>query len=791
MITFTLYAHARATAGEHITRTWEQWADALTEHDHRQSKDGPAIVLGLVDGPRKAAHVVSLHAIGADLDDMADDEIERVLSIAERYTHVAWTTHSHGAPGKGSRWRVLFPFAEPADPKDAKRLHLGLDALLGGGVLDPKTKDAGRLFYLPSVPADLEHLAISFDHDGPHLAPADLLAAVPAAPVVVERRTGLSPDLETLRQALSKLPRGHPLKPSIKAMLAGESFAPAGESHDRVLAITGLIAQKRDTLSDDDVGALFDRSIAAMQEAGSSITIEETITAYVGAVDRLVDWRDAAATERTQQAQQQQAGATGPYTDSDLQRIAAGAGCSPDDLADRWILQRDGRVYLLDEDGGYRGPYPRDDCQLAAARVLARAPVRLIEATETGPRRRAWLDITIDYGAALDSEVASFVASRTRYEQDTHTLHHAPCPLRPLAPQHDPQIAEWLDVVAGPSKLAALLDWLAVCPDLNRLLCALYLEGAPASGKTLLAVGLARLWTEASPTPLQEIVGSFSEHLLRCPLVLADEEIKTPFGSSTVTAQIRSMISQHTHTITRKHLKPLEAHGALRIVLAANHDGLLKSADVATEDDLRAIAERFLHIKIGEDATAYLRTLPAGTAAGWARDGIARHALALAQSRDVPDTGERFAVSGVVDEMHRTLAFGSRYNAQVCEWLVGYVNHPVPYDRTSKGLVFIEGGSLFVNTSALVSSWALYMKHIKDIPDTATIAAAIRTFAADGGRTYRRKVGDKTPSFRRVNTETLIAWAKRNGVGDVDTMRATLTANTPEPEPGKVVKLHG
>ena len=66
-----------------------------------------------------------------------------------------------------------------------------------------------------------------------------------------------------------------------------------------------------------------------------------------------------------------------------------------------------------------------------------------------------------------------------------NTLFLGCCIPADVEPQQDDRVAEWLDALAGP-KLDVLLDWLATAPNLRRPTAAIYLQGEPGTGKTML-----------------------------------------------------------------------------------------------------------------------------------------------------------------------------------------------------------------------------------------------------------------------------------------------------------------
>ena len=368
------------------------------------------------------------------------------------------------------------------------------------------------------------------------------------------------------------------------------------------------------------------------------------------------------------------------------------------------------------------------------------------------------------------------------YDADRKILYEAARPIRTdLVPTFDAQIDAWLRIFAGPN-YEKLCDWLACAPRLDRLLCALYFSGAPSAGKTIFAMGVAQLWAE-TPAKFDQVIGSsFNEELIRCPLILADEDFgQQRFNPRDLTGQIRSMISTVERTVTRKYMPPCALRGAVRLVIAANNDFLLSSRESLSGQDLEAIAQRFLYIRAGHDASEFFATLAPAERERFKTDGIARHALWLRDNREV-QPGRRFWVEGDITEMHRLVTITSDWTSRVCEWLVRYLMQPTPYANRGDGLIRVGQGKLLVNEQALIDGWRLYYPDTKVEPETAKIGAAMRAISGDARPSLRWN--GRRLRYREINIETLFAWSDAYGIGERSTMDSTLWQGAPPREPG-------
>jgi len=788
-LTFTLFRNATDTHGTPITLSWGEWQEQYFSHHEvrgqpsdandeialKKHKNGPALILG--DMPPGSSHanknVLSVHALGIDVDGQPADAVDRALKALESFEWCAWTTHRHGAASAHGlpKFRIVLPLVEPLDPKDHARAWLALNALVGG-INDPTTKNIGRLFYLPSS-FDVA-VAEVFHHPGRWLSFLEDLK--PEAEVV--RLPAQTAGLAKLRKQLRATPRDDELKDAIVALLAGKAFAEAPHRHATILALTFRLAILDQGLSAAEIEELFTPSLAVMRAADeTSPPMIDAVNAYTGAVKKIQDSEAQRKLDKRARILEEQAKATGQgrYTPDDLKRIASANGWAPEELGKRWIVQQGGSCWLLSETGDYVGPFSRYDVPVGLSQVLARAPVQLVEASRNGTKYRAAIDVVRENGTAAAAVYSDLTIRRTRFDPATKILHEAVCPVRNLTPAFDPEIDKWLKVMAGGS-YAKLVDWMACAPDLNKLLCAIYFAGAPSSGKTLFATGLAKIWTEGSPGSIERVLSAFNDEVVRCPLILADEEIPRSYHN-TATAVLRSMLSTVERTLARKYQPTSSLRGAVRLVLTSNSEALL-NAEISSSQDLEAIAQRFLYIDVPPKAAELLNELPRSQREAWAQEGIAKHALWLAANHNVAEPGKRFWVEGSVGDMTNRLLGDSKWNSLTIEWLVRYLMNPKMVD--SKGGWLIRrgehDGELLVNDQAVVDYWSLYLL-TREAPITSFIGSALRAISktprvkreaeireSDG--TYTKK----QLRYRVIEVEHLLNWAERFGLSDRDTL---------------------
>ena len=768
-LVFTLYQSAKVKKGEVEAMPWAEWVSLLGEVDIRpadperaeDTKDGPAVLFGEVKGIRRKENVVAVHALSADLDDTPQEGVDRLRGLVYGSAYLVHSTHKHGLPGRPlPRLRFVFPLARAVTPEEFPKVRAGFD-LLTCGLSDPAARDIARLNYLPSSwSAEVE--TVAEHHLGELLDPDDLIRRS-------EQVQEPTPETLKVRRLLKKLKT-----PEAANVLAGRPFAWSGERHSTILALTMhiAVAAKRTAPSEDVVAEVFQGSIKAMQRLDpNGPGLDEVLTAYRGAVEKSgkqIEEREAVAT-------QSQLRGSDPYSAEQLEQIREAVGVP--NLDHVWVLQKDTSYYLLDGDGTYRGPYTQSEARPAMAEVLCRAPVRLWEATRNGAKRRSVVEIVEDHGRVASEVIADLVIQSSQYDEQTNTIREAVRPIRmDIEPRFVPEVDQFLTVFGG-TQADKLKDWIACVPDCSKLLCALYLSGAPGTGKTSLAHGLARLWHEGPPTEFFRLLGDFNADLCNCPVVLADEHVPLYWKGGSVTKMIRSVISIDSRPLARKYLPTTTLNGAIRLILASNDDFLLKSTEAMGASDLEAVSERFLYLEAPVEARRFLEGIPSEQKERWISSQIAEHALWLFENREVK-RAKRFWVSGSISAFHRLLVQSSDINAQVNQWLVYYLMNPQPIDVKNDGLVRISDGRLLVNDQAVIDGWSTYFPNSKLEPTVGKIGAALR--AISGKERERLRFKGQRIRYRVIDLESLFAWSDASNIGDRETIEITLGTREPD-----------
>ncbi|MGI0054642.1 MAG: hypothetical protein ACREBZ_02830 [Thermoplasmata archaeon] len=218
--------------------TWGELRPRLLHFDVRDEKSGPAWspVQYTAGATRGNAGVETISLAVMDIDDGTDPEsIHRHLEELG-LEHIVHSTHS-SAPDH-PKYRAIVPLTAPCPAKKWPMVFPRLCTLLTDGHTDPATKDAARIFYLPSVKP--EGRTFAYSGHGRALAPDD-------TPPPAEAMSAPSPRVELGRDG--KLPHGRHQE-AIVSTAASLAARIAGVSEDGLIeAITGALTPLIDDLT--------------------------------------------------------------------------------------------------------------------------------------------------------------------------------------------------------------------------------------------------------------------------------------------------------------------------------------------------------------------------------------------------------------------------------------------------------------------------------------------------------------------------------------------------------------
>ncbi len=265
--------------------------------------------------------------------------------------------------------------------------------------------------------------------------------------------------------------------------------------------------------------------------------------------------------------------------------------------------------------------------------------------------RRAMPDLRTEWIQPAWELRASYTARAHRYLPETRTLELAALRWTERSAKRHAHIDRWLRALFGEAYPAAA-QWLASLFCLERPAPCLYLHGPKSVGKTLLACGLASIWSRGAPVEMSEAISNFNAATGSCPLIFTDEGFPERMSFDV----FRNMVTAHERRVNEKNRPQYDVIGCARLMIAANSDNLLRYQRTGslTRADIEAIADRLLVIKCLPEAA---ERLDFNTSAA-ARTEIAEHVAWLAETVALQPKGRMAAAPGGADTLLTTIVAG-------------------------------------------------------------------------------------------------------------------------------------
>jgi hypothetical protein len=602
--------------------------------------------------------------------------------------------------------------------------------------------------------------------------------------------------VDEVRAKMRRLSPNHRNKTAIEAVLAGESFAEPGKRDDAMQAVCSTIAWLCSSLSKtaEELSEILRPSLFVWaSEPGAEKTLEEELEKAVDKLERAIEERNQKQDEEAARIAVIRRFFRLESTGEEVDRQSL-----PNrELPSYSIIQYKNSFWAQSlgfQDGyrirpGFYGPFIQTELmvQLGSLWENGAPQFSLTYWGEEGEEKaKTVLRVTQEYATGAHDVLGHFALQESYFDPATRIFHEAICPIRPLMPEFDPRIDEWLRIMGG-RHAEQLLDWIAAVTQLDYQCCALYLAGPPDCGKSLLATGLARLWHVGGATPLARIMGDFNAEMFRCPLIGLDEGLPDRKFKS-ASSFLRSLVGSSTHTYNQKNIVTRKVVGAIRLLISANNDNVLKFGDEELSAlDLQAVVGRFLHLRVSDDAATWIEERNAGrkmTEAWVEGDGIPRHALWLREHRKL-NPGRRFLVEGETTMMHKALVTQGRWSGVVLEWLVRLVNNPDKIGIVYKSQheiprALVGNQKILVNTQAIVDCWNTYLTDRAEKLSTSAVGRVLNQLSDE----HKPKMGSNGERiyFHQIDPDLVFSWAEENQIGDLEAMHRNLTRQLDQQE---------
>lgn len=732
---------------------------------------------------------IGVHFGAFDFDDLHESDLPKITSGLEQsgIAHAVISSCSHNGRRKHPdsaykeprkegiyyRLRLLLPFTRMVLVSEWKPFWRAMQTQVFHGLADETCKAVTQRWYVPSYIEGTGVPPIYVSRPGAALDIDRFMESVKAPKTETARAAAAGKvdieisDLSRVARVLRASKKKRDLGEALSKVVAGDEYAPKGHRHGVTYKLVREVLDRHPAADPERLAALFGPSLAMMQPT------HITQDVIVGMCDHKP--ADGPKVDHTSRIAEAFNGARGePYAPEDVHEMAELLGARADELSRRWIIQRGDSYYILC-DGVYRC-YSGSDAANAALRDLAPAStagVDLYEMTQKGIRRKTIAELMEAYGTVASEVVVDLAAQRARYDPVTREFVEAPCPVRVTA-KYNAQVEQWLKLLVG-DRHEKLNDWLASVTRLEEPCAALYLEGPPGTGKSLLAYGVAQIFTSDRPSSLTEAMAAFNESIAHCPVVFADETIPADSRGRLKTAELREFIQARTRPLTRKYKPTATLRGSLRLIMAANNRSMLESGaggETMTQSDLEALVERFLHMPVRVEARAFIEQMPT---AKWMEDQvIARHVMWLVENWEVTRQG-RFLVSGDATELTESLTSGTGLRALVCQWIAAFLLAPAQFvNQYSKDrLVFADRGRLLVTARAIHEAWTMYLQDKSTPPTPMAISRALNGLAKDA---FVHDASGKTVRMREFDLRALAMWGRETNYIDEQMIKEALIA---------------
>lgn len=768
--------------------TWEEIEQLFKVHDNQFTQKTQVPMFSPCEfeegKPHSGITAIRVHFGVLDVDGATKADIDLIKDKLKDHAYIYYTSWSFSEDDAKykDQWRVrfLFPFSRAVEKHEWSKFWAKMNAFFEFKI-DQNCKNINRGYFYPAA-VDLRSHVIE-QQPGLELD-VDLLlySNLDTKPVKVPTIN----DLQALAAKLKRQKSEHKKEMAeiLKIGLKGKELAENGNRDNTYFKLAALLAKEYPKVESKDLAKLFDQSLkAATQEGCDKSTIENLAQKIDRAKTKLEEEREVAKKEQQNELASKIALSFGsdanrnyPYTKEELESFAQDANSTLDAFQKRWILQY-GKYYFLFHNGKYRPPITRDAMQVAAEIHLApaiSAGVDCYKQTDKGKVLKSEKELMSDYGTpALRYEI-NLLNDKDYFDDNTHTFIEAPCPMREIEPVFHQEINDWLEVMAGPEK-EKLLDWLSQVPNLEVPCAALYIGQNGGIGKSLLANGIARLWTTGGPTEFASVVGQWNDGLLSCPFVFADDYLP---DDPKLMGKIRKFIQDKEHKLHRKFHDEVKMKGCVRLFMAANNDTLLETKEHLTSHDVAAIMERIVYIPGQEAAVHHLNSLGGRNYVDqWIeKDMIAQHVVWLNQNRELKEIS-RFLISGKDSSFHKNLAIGQGLPSAIIHWLIGYLQNPNKLDVNRSHQIMVSEGELIFTSKALSDHWMVYETQTK-APPPARVSRALHRICRQE-KAYRRIPGHG----RRVNywvadKENLIAWGELNNYMSREEIEEALSRET-------------
>lgn len=470
-----------------------------------------------------------------------------------------------------------------------------------------------------------------------------------------------------------------------------------------------------------------------------------------------------------------------------------------DEVGERIIIDAGNEFFVWDEERlEYSTGYTHEKQLLGA---LQRHCPRLTWKYTDGDKPASSTIIHRDLATVADTIYYTYDPDQAGYDKTEYAFYKPICRVdRALTPRFDPDIDQWLRLMAG-SDYPRLARWLAAYPVLTRPLCALYFSGRASIGKQMLAMGLARIHSRISAfVPYAEMLSDFNELLKMSPLIYADEKVAQDSFNLNDSSVFRRLVGNNLFELNAKNRAKAYLIGYPRVLITANNADALGIREDLDAADLEAIRIRIGFIENHDDHVqqfleAYAEREGFHTSReatdSWVAGGrIAEHVLYLASQAQPEDWDSRYLVVGWESKLTRQLATNHGRTGTVAETIALAMQRP----GRAQDAVDWEAGKIFVHRQLLAEHWARIKQMDERPPNSDSLLKALKSLSED--TTARRSIYEGSSrrqlTYYEIDSEVIARLSEERGLASyAEVMAAAQAGKGNESEHETILEFQG
>jgi len=789
-LTFSRFSSAKGVLKANpITRSWDHWVRTLTTLKITQAKDTTNFVFGHVSKgeTRSDKHVQWIDAMALDIDGVSDETVEQIFEKLSQFEFVLYTSFNHKSeklkPSANNKLRILLPLAERIHPSKYKAVQSRFDSLIGGNN-DKGVRKISQPYYVYSIHPSRKALAFALHNAGRWVQQSDLPEVSQYESAAAEEFAAsmeiTKADLLEESNRLSRSKSSHKKKLGVyfSRVVKGEPFVTDTTRDNAMFLMACHVADIWPHVDPMQAAELFRESLEALYTVRQfEIGVEAAVLEMRNKIRRKQEKLSAERSERAHEKRSHRErvnsrirtdGLSHDYTDAEIATMAEMHNVTTSEILRMAIVYCGSANFFLTQ-SGYAGPFGKDDASEAVREYLCPFGDRIAldtfnKASQAIPKRISKL--RTEYGQVATRIEGNISAPYTTFDPKKKILTEATARRRlNLKPAFHPDVDVWLRALGGDVQ-EKLLDWIASITNLDRVCCALVLQGSQGVGKSLLCYGIAQLWEVGVPTSLQNATGSFNGALSRMPLIVADEGIS--MRDEQMSEKLRSLIATQSRELNRKYMPVTQLRGAVRVIITTNEDNVLQFKGTHTSESTEAIAKRFLKIESDESARECMVEMTRkGEQDDWLARRIPEHVLWLSENRTV-ESGDRFLVEGAVDENIVSLVVDNDSTSLICEWIVNWLMNPNALEHNTQldnlHRFNSQTGTIEIAAYAIQQAWDSYLSQYR-ILDLKEIGKALSSISAKKNKAQRKRVREIGGNTKRILHEVipinLCSWVQK------------------------------